>query len=74
MRFWLAVLLIFCMAGFIVTSGTISVHAGRLRINPAALSHSIPVLIALAAPMITMAVVLMVTMAVGRQDRQGRNR
>ena len=69
MRFWLAVMLIFCMAGFIVTSGTISVHAGALRVNTAALAHSIPVLIALAAPMITMAVVLMVTMAIGRQGR-----
>jgi hypothetical protein len=69
MRFWLLVMLVFCMSGFVVTSGTVSVRAGVLKVDMDAVSHTLPVLVALAAPMVFMGVVLMVTMAVGRQGR-----
>ena len=73
MRFWLMVMLVVCMAGFAVTSGTVAMHAGALKINMEAVAQTMPVLIALAAPMVIMGVVLMVTMLVGREGR-GRAR
>jgi hypothetical protein len=60
---------LFCMAGFAVTSGTVSVHGSALKINMDAVSHTMPVLVALAAPMIFMGLVLMVTMLLGRAKR-----
>lgn len=75
MRFLLAVLLVICTVGFIATSGTVTVQSGALRVNSAALVHTIPVLIALAAPMVTMGMVLMITMMFGRPPhRQNRSR
>ena len=72
MRFLLAVMLVVCVAGFLATSGTVTWQAGTLQLNGAALKHTVPVLIALAAPMLTMAVVLMVTMTMGRPtERSG---
>ena len=69
MRFWLLVMLVFCMTGFAVTSGTVSVRGSALKINYEAVSHTLPVLVALAAPMVFMGVVLMVTMLLGRDGR-----
>ena len=66
MRFWLAVIFLVCVTGFIATSGTLTVQAGEIMVNTSALRHTIPVLIALAAPMVTMAFVLLVTMTLGR--------
>lgn len=73
MRFWLMVMPVVCIAGFAVLSGTVYVHGGSLKINTEAVSQTMPVLIALAAPMVIMGVVLMVTMLVGREGR-GRAR
>ena len=66
MRFLLAVMLVGCTTGFIATSGTVTVQSGSLHLNAAALSHTVPVLIALAAPMVTMGMVLLLTMMFGR--------
>jgi hypothetical protein len=74
MRFLLAGMLIICVAGFLATSGTVTLQAGALHMNVAALKHTVPVLIALAAPMLTMAVVLMVTMTIGRPTARNRAR
>ena len=73
MRFWLAVMLIVCVSGFVVTSGTLSVQSGVMTLNTTALSHSIPVLVALAAPMVMMALVLSVTMALSRNGGRRRS-
>jgi hypothetical protein len=70
MRFWLAALFIVCVGGFVMTSGTVTVQAGELNLNMAALTQTMPVLVALAAPMITMSLVLMLTMTFGRQARR----
>lgn len=66
MRLTLLAMLAVCMAGFAATSGTITLDAGRVLINPSVLSHTLPVLVALAAPMITMVVILLVTVTLGR--------
>ena len=65
MRFLLAVMLVVCTTGFIATSGTVTVQAGSFHLNAAALSHTVPVLIALAAPMVTMGIVLILSMMFG---------
>lgn len=69
MRFGLFVMLVVCVAGFLLSSGTIALQSGTVLLNTAAVSHSLPVLIALAVPMLVMGVVLMMTMSFGREDR-----
>ena len=69
MRFLLLVMLVFCAAGFALTSGTVSVRGGTPKINLEAVSDTLPVLVALAAPMVFMGLVLMVTMLLGRDGR-----
>jgi hypothetical protein len=60
MRFSLALILLVCVSGFVATSGMVSLtgEAGQLQLNGAALRHTLPVLIALAAPALVMGVLL----------------
>jgi hypothetical protein len=74
MRFWLLLMLVVCVSGFLVSSGTVSVNAGAVRLNADAVAHSLPVLVALAAPMVFMAFGLMLTMLFGRDGRRRPNR
>ena len=74
MRFWLLVIFVVCIGGFIVTSGTVTIVGGGLTMNMDAVAHSLPVLLALAAPMVTMAIVLIVTMLIGRESHRRPDR
>lgn len=74
MRFWLLLIFLVCIAGFALTSGTVTLRNGGVVMNMDAVAHFLPVLLALAAPMVTMAVVLMVTMLLGRDNRHRSNR
>ena len=68
MRTALLALLVFCVGGFMVSSGTVSLVGGIPRIETAAVGQALPVLVALAAPMVTVAVGLMLVMLLRRRD------